>query len=145
MTLPLRSERVFEMRYMLDTDTCIYYSRKTSRSVADHVHRQSPGDLVISTVTYGELRFGAENSTDPLRALNLLETFTQAVPTLRLDPQVGEDYGRIRLYLERKGQIIGNNDLWIASHCLQLGLTLVTNNESEFRRIPNLPIENWTN
>jgi tRNA(fMet)-specific endonuclease VapC len=132
------------MQYMLDTDTCIYYSRKTSPSVTAHVHRRSPGDLVISAVTYGELRFGAENSANPLIALQVLDTFIQAVPALPLDPQVGEHYGRIRLQLQRKGQIIGNNDLWIASHCLQLGLTLVTNNEREFSRIPNLTIENWT-
>ena len=56
----------------------------------------------------------------------------------------GEHYGQIRLDLEQRGQIIGANDLWIASHCLQLGLTLVTNNEREFSRIPNLTIENWT-
>jgi tRNA(fMet)-specific endonuclease VapC len=132
------------MLYMLDTDTCIYYSRKTSPSVAARVHRRSPGDLVISAITYGELRFGAENGANPTVALRVLDMFAQTVPALPLDPQVGEYYGRIRLHLQRKGLIIGNNDLWIASHCLQLGLTLVTNNEREFKRIPNLPIENWT-
>ncbi|HUD21796.1 MAG TPA: type II toxin-antitoxin system VapC family toxin [Acidobacteriaceae bacterium] len=129
---------------MLDTDTCIFYSRKTSPSATARVHRRSPGDLVISAVTYGELRFGAEKSANPVIALQMLDTFTQVVPALHLDPQVGEHYGRIRLHLQRKGRIIGNNDLWIASHCLQLGLTLVTNNEREFSRIPNLTIENWT-
>ena len=132
------------MHYMLDTDTCIYYSRKTSPSVTARVHRQSPGDLVISAVTYGELRFGAEKSANPSIALQVLDTFTQAVPAIPLDPQVGEHYGRIGLQLQRKGLMIGNNDLWIAAHCLQLGLTLVTNNEREFSRIPNLTIENWT-
>jgi tRNA(fMet)-specific endonuclease VapC len=132
------------MQYMLDTDTCIYYSRKTSPGEIAHVHRQSPGDLVISAVTYGELRFGAENSANPLVALRVLDTFTQAVPAVRLDPQVGEHYGQLRVYLQRRGQVIGNNDLWIASHCLQLGLTLVTSNERKFSCIPNLPIENWT-
>jgi tRNA(fMet)-specific endonuclease VapC len=56
---------------------------------------------------------------------------------------VGKHYGGIPLHLETKGQMIGNNDLWIAAHCLHLGLTLVTNNEREFKRIPNLAIENW--
>jgi tRNA(fMet)-specific endonuclease VapC len=58
---------------------------------------------------------------------------------------VGKHYGGIRLHLQITGQMIGNNDLWIAAHCLYLGLTLVTNNEREFKRIPNLAIENWTN
>ena len=132
------------MKYMLDTDTCIYYSRKTSPNVIARVRRYSPGDLVISAVTYGELRFGAEKSENPTIALRLLDTFTQAVPVVSLEPQAAEHYGWIRLHLQRKGQIVGNNDLWIASHCLQLGLTLVTNNDREFRRIPNLTIENWT-
>lgn len=61
-----------------------------------------------------------------------------------MEPAVARHYAQLRLDLERRGQIIGNNDLWIAAHCLQLGLTLVTNNESEFRRVPDLPIENWT-
>lgn len=132
------------MQYMLDSNTCIYYSRKTSPNVAARVRGYSPGELVISTVTYGELRFGAEKSSDTLQAFRVLDAFIEAVYVVPLDPAVGEYYGRIRLQLQRKGQIIGNNDLWIASHCLQLGLTLVTNNEREFSRIPNLTIENWT-
>jgi tRNA(fMet)-specific endonuclease VapC len=100
--------------------------------------------LVISTVTYGELRFGAEKSVHPGNGLKILDEFTGTVPVVTLDARVGEFYGKLRHHLQRKGQIIGNNDLWIASHCLQLGLTLVTNNEREFRRIPNLTIENWT-
>ena|SRR5258708_1933899 len=132
------------MQYMLDTHTCIYLSRKSSPKVLARVSRYSPGDLVISTVTYGELRFGAEKSVHPGTGLKILDEFTQTVPVVALDKQVGESYGKLRLYLQRKGQIIGNNDLWIASHCLHLGLTLVTNNEREFKRIPNLPIENWT-
>jgi tRNA(fMet)-specific endonuclease VapC len=61
-----------------------------------------------------------------------------------MDSEVAKFYSKVRVDLERSGQIIGANDLWIAAHCLQLGLTLVTNNEREFSRIPNLPIENWT-
>ena len=132
------------MQYMLDTDTCVYFSRKTSPKIFVRVSKFSPGDLVISPVTYGELRFGAEKSAHPAIALPALEAFTEAVWVVPLERQVGEHYGRIRLHLQRKGQMIGNNDLWIVSHCLHLGLTLVTNNEREFKRIPNLSIENWT-
>jgi tRNA(fMet)-specific endonuclease VapC len=132
------------MQYMLDTDTCVYLSRKSSPKVLARVRRYSPGDLVISAVTYGELRFGAEKGVHPETGLKILDEFTDAVPVVALGKPVGEFYGKLRLYLQRKGQIIGNNDLWIAAHCLQLGLTLVTNNEREFSRIPNLAIENWT-
>jgi len=98
----------------------------------------------MSIVTYGELRVGAEKSDRYPATLNALEVFTQMVPVVPMEIEVARLYSQVRIHLERRGQIIGANDLWIASHCLQLGLTLVTNNEREFRRIPNLPIENWT-
>jgi tRNA(fMet)-specific endonuclease VapC len=132
------------MLYMLDTDVCVYYARKKSPQILARVNNCSPGDLVISPITYGELRFGAENSAQPAAAAKMLDEFTMAVPVVPLDRQVAEYYGKFRLHPQRKGNIIGANDLWIAAHCLQLGLTLVTNNEKEFRRIPNLAIENWT-
>jgi tRNA(fMet)-specific endonuclease VapC len=100
--------------------------------------------MVVSVVTYGELRLGAEKSDRRQAALGELELFALAVPVLPLDQQVAEIYAKIRLDLQQRGLIIGANDLWIAAHCLQLGLTLVTNNQREFKRIPNLPIENWT-
>ena len=87
---------------------------------------------------------GAEKSDRYPASLRALEIFIQAVPVLSMDVEVAKFYSNIRLDLQQRGQIIGANDLWIASHCLQLGLTLVTNNEREFSRIPNLTIENWT-
>ena len=57
--------------------------------------------------------------------------------------QAGEHYGAIRAALEIRGEVIGNNDLWIAAHAQAAKLTLVTNNEGEFRRIRNLKIQNW--
>jgi tRNA(fMet)-specific endonuclease VapC len=116
------------MLYMLDTDICAFIARQRSPRVTDRFQSHRKGDLAMSVVTFGEL----------------LEMFAQVVPVIPMDPEVASFYGRVRLDLEQRGQIIGANDLWIASHCLQLGLTLVTNNEREFRRIPNLPIENWT-
>jgi tRNA(fMet)-specific endonuclease VapC len=98
----------------------------------------------MSVVTYGELRVGAEKSGRHPAILNALEVFTQIVPVVPMEIEVARFYSQVRLDLERRGKIIGANDLWIAAHCLQLGLTLITNNEREFRRIPNLPIENWT-
>ncbi len=98
----------------------------------------------MSVVTYGELRIGAEKSDRYPATLNALEIFTRMVPVMPMDIEVARFYSQVRLDLERRGKIIGTNDLWIASHCLQLGLTLVTNNEREFSRIPNLAIENWT-
>jgi tRNA(fMet)-specific endonuclease VapC len=133
------------MRYMLDTDICIFIARRKPPQVISKFARLSEGDVAISVVTYGELRYGAEKSDRPIAAFEVLNELLAGVPVLSFDDQVGASYGELRLFLERKGQQIGNNDLWIAAHCLQLGLTLVTNNEREFKRIPNLSIENWTN
>jgi tRNA(fMet)-specific endonuclease VapC len=61
-----------------------------------------------------------------------------------MDIEVARIHGELRAELETRGQRIGNNDLWIAAHALSAKLTLVTNNEHEFRRVPGLKIENWT-
>jgi tRNA(fMet)-specific endonuclease VapC len=129
---------------MLDTDICVYVSRRNSSRVSSRFQACSEGEMVVSVVTYGELRLGAEKSDRRNAALNELDLFALAIPVLPIGREVAEVYAKVRLDLQQCGQIIGANDLWIASHCLQLGLTLVTNNQREFRRIPNLPIENWT-
>jgi len=98
----------------------------------------------MSVVTYGELRVGAERATGILNPSRRSSFSFKQCQVLPIDPEVARFYSKVRLDLEQRGQIIGANDLWIASHCLQLGLTLVTNNEREFSRIPNLTIENWT-
>ncbi|MGA2897842.1 MAG: type II toxin-antitoxin system VapC family toxin [Acidobacteriaceae bacterium] len=132
------------MLYLLDTDTCAFIARQKHPKVTSRFRSHRAGDLAMSVVTYGELRVGAEKSDRYPESLKALELFIQAVPVLAIDPEVARLYSKVRLDLEQRGQIIGANDLWIASHCLQLGLTLVTNNEREFSRIPNLTIENWT-
>lgn len=132
------------MRYMLDTNICIYIAKHRPPEVLAHFQKHAPGDVGKSVVTYGELAFGAQKSNRSEAALKSLDSLTETVPVLGLDVGVGDQYGRLRSALERRGQPIGNNDLWIASHSIQLGLTLVTNNEREFSRIPDLAIENWT-
>jgi tRNA(fMet)-specific endonuclease VapC len=132
------------MLYMLDTDTCAFIARQKYPKVTSRFRSHRTGDLAMSVVTYGELRVGAEKSDQYPASLTALEIFIQAVPILSMDSEVAKFYSSVRLDLQQRGLIIDANDLWIASHCLQLGLTLVTNNEREFSRIPNLTIENWT-
>jgi tRNA(fMet)-specific endonuclease VapC len=132
------------MLYLLDTDTCAFIARQKHPKVTSRFRSHRAGELAMSVVTYGELRVGAEKSDRYPDSLRALELFIQAVPVVPMEIEVARFYSQIRLDLEQRGQIIGANDLWIASHCLQLGLTLVTNNEREFSRIPNLTIENWT-
>jgi tRNA(fMet)-specific endonuclease VapC len=129
---------------MLDTDTCVFITRQNRPRVAHRFRQQRRGDLGISVITYGELHLGAQKSDRPSQMVHALDQFAEIVTVLPLEEGAGRHYAQLRANLEQRGQIIGNNDLWIAAHCLQLGLTLVTNNEREFSRIPNLTIENWT-
>jgi tRNA(fMet)-specific endonuclease VapC len=132
------------MLYLLDTDICAFIARRKHPKVSSRFQKHRAGELAMSVVTYGKLRVGAEKSDRYPATLDALEVFTQMVPVVPMELEVARFYSQVRLDLERRGKIIGTNDLWIASHCLQLGLTLVTNNEREFSRIPNLRIENWT-
>jgi tRNA(fMet)-specific endonuclease VapC len=132
------------MTYLLDTDICVFIARQRPPGVMRRFQGSTKGDLAISVVTYGELYFGAIKSDRFPASLQPLDIFIQAVPVLPMDAEVAKVYSAIRRDLEVRGQVIGANDLWIAAHCVQLGLTLVTNNEHEYRRIPNLRIENWT-
>jgi tRNA(fMet)-specific endonuclease VapC len=131
------------IRYLLDTDICIYLHRKQPPSVAVRFAKLSPGDAAISVITYGELAFGACKNPNPQSGLSKLDFMTALVPVLPFPEEGGRIYGRIRAELERQGQGIGGNDLWIAAHAMAAGLTLVTNNEREFRRVKGLKFENW--
>jgi len=132
------------MRYLLDTNTCIYIANERPLQVKERFLGLHPGEAGMSVITYGELCFGAEKSSSSAAVLRNLATFNQVVPVLELPTEAAAQYGRLRHRLQTSGQPIGNNDLWIASHCLHLNLTLITNNQREFSRIPNLRIENWT-
>lgn len=94
-------------------------------------------------MSYGELRFGLEKGGMPERALAALHGLTAVIAIEPLPALAGAAYGNIRAMLSRGGEIIGNNDLWVAAHAQTAGLTLVTNNEREFRRVPDLRVENW--
>ena len=97
----------------------------------------------MSVITYGELLFGAERSASAAQALATVDQLTVAIPVLPLDPEIAAHYGSIRASLAAMGTPIGNNDLWIAAHARAARLTVVTNDESEFRRVPGLKVENW--
>ena len=127
---------------MLDTDTIIFI-RSGHRSVIDRFSSLAPGEASMSAISFGELRFGAETSRSRVSALATLSCLMAAMPVSALSDAVGAEYGAVRADLQRRGELIGPNDLWIAAHARSAGLTLVTNNEREFRRVPGLAIENW--
>lgn len=132
-----------EPRFLLDTDICIYIRMGRPQAVVRRFKTVHPGEAALSVITYGELRYGAEKSVHREPALERLHQLVQIVPALSLPERAAEAYAFIRAELERRGEMIGNNDLWIAAHALASELTLVTNNEKEFRRIPGLKVKNW--
>jgi len=130
------------VRYVLDTNICIYIQRQKPEKVLTRFQKLKPGDAAISVITWGDLLYGAEKSERRKSALQLLAEFNSFVPVLPLPDNTGNTYGSIRALLKAKGIPIGNNDLWIAAHVKAAGLTLVTNNQREFQRVPGLKIQN---
>jgi len=132
-----------EPRYLLDTNICIYIRQKRPEEVLRRFRKLRPGEAALSVITYGELLYGAAKSAHKAAALQRLNELGHFLPALSLPETAAEAYGSIRADLELKGEMIGNNDLWIASHALAAELILVTNNEREFRRVRHLKVENW--
>lgn len=130
-------------RYLLDTNICIYIKNHRPAEVLARFSKLPPGKVAMSVITYGELCFGAEKSSKPKKSRHILEQLIALIPVLSLDDAVSVHYGKIRQRLQASGKLIGNNDLWIASHALANKLILVTNNVAEFERVPGLRIENW--
>lgn len=131
------------LRYLLDTNICIYIAREKPPSVAKRFAQLSAGEVGMSLITYGELRYGAEKSSQRTSALETLNRLQHLIPVIETNSYTGEHYGAVRAHLERAGTPIGNNDLWIAAHALALEVTLVTNNLREFERVPGLKLVNW--
>ena len=131
-------------RYMLDTDICIYLAKNQHPQVTARFERLKPEQLVMSAITYGELQYGANKSSQRSRTLSQLAEITQYIPVESITLSAARAYGEIRATLERQGRMIGNNDLWIAAHAMAMNVTLATNNEREFLRVTGLSVENWT-
>ncbi len=133
-----------DARYLLDTNICIYIRQQRPDTVLRRFRKLRPGEALLSVITYGELLYGAAKSTQRVDALAKLRELIHLLPAAALPESAAEAYGSLRADLEAKGEMIGNNDLWIAAHALAAGLTLVTNNEKEFRRVRGLKVQNWT-
>jgi len=129
--------------YLLDTNICISVLKHHSKSLR-HRFSVTP-DLSVSSITLAELYFGIENSPASLRGprREQLEIFISLLRVRAFDSDAAGHYGNIRAVLRRQGRLIGNNDLLIAAHARSLGAVVVTNNEREFGRVPDLIVENW--
>lgn len=132
------------MKYMLDTNICIYAIKNKPESVIRKVLAQNPEDLCISVVTYAELMHGVEKSQAVEKNRIAMSLFLSAITVLDFNSRAAEVYGEIRAELEKKGTPIGPMDLLIAGHAKSQNLVLVTNNTREFARVTGLQIEDWT-
>ena len=132
------------MEYLLDTNICIYIIKKKPEIVLKKFKEFPLGSIGISTITLAELQFGIRKSSNPKKNLSALNQFIIPLEIIDFDYSATVEYGLIRAELAKKGTPIGPLDTLIAAHAKSAGLVLVTNNEKEFARIPNLEIENWT-
>ena len=130
-------------RYLLDTNICIYIRRARPEKVLRRFQSLRAGEAALSVITFGELLYGAAKSQQREAALANLAELSSLLPVLPMPVNAAEAYGTIRADLEGRGQMIGNNDLWIAAHATAQSLVLVTNNEKEFRRVRGLRLQNW--
>jgi tRNA(fMet)-specific endonuclease VapC len=132
-----------ELHYLLDTNIFIYIRQGRPEEVVRRFSKLRNGEAAVSVISYGELFFGAAKRGQRADDLERLRALMRLLPCLTIPEAAAEIYGAVRADLQSKGQVISNNDLWIAAHALASGLILVTNNEKEFRRVRGLKIQNW--
>jgi tRNA(fMet)-specific endonuclease VapC len=131
------------MRWMLDTDACIAVIKKHPQ-VLQKLRGKSVGQVGISSITLGELSYGAEKSSRSKEAHEALGDFLVALEVAGFDDAAAMTYGRVRASLAQKGQPIEPLDTLIGSHALEFDVVLVTHNTREFSRIDGLRVEDWT-
>ena len=131
------------MRYMLDTNICIYVIKHKPEKVLRKLQTIHPEDVCISSVTYAELVCGVEKSAAVEKNRLALSMLLANMEILDFDVEAADCYGKIRADLEKKGRPIGPLDMMIAGHGQSLGYTVVTNNVKEFSRVSALKISNW--
>ena len=98
------------LRYLLDTDTCIYIAKHHPPTARERLARLKPGQVGMSVITFGELLFGAEKSASKAKAMQVLKQLQQVVPIIDIDAEAAQRYGEIRAHLERAGTPIAQLD-----------------------------------
>lgn len=132
------------MKYMLDTNICIYAIKHKPETVIKNFLSHEPEEICISSVTYAELMYGVEKSMAVEKNRIALSLFLSPITVLDFHASAAEEYGKVRAELERQGMPIGPMDLMIAAHARSEELILVTNNTREFHRVEGLILEDWT-
>ncbi len=131
------------MKYMLDTNICIYIIKQKPQAVLERFLNTEITQIGISSITLSELMYGVSKSSRPEQNQLALMQFIAPLEILPYGDDAAQYYGDLRVHLERQATPVGSLDMLIAAHALSTTCTLITNNEIEFNRIPNLRIENW--
>ena len=131
------------MKFMLDTNTCIYVIKLKPSKVINRFKRTEISQIGISSITLSELLYGVSKSSKPDQNQVALMQFVAPLEILPYDDEAAQNYGDLRAQLEKRGTPIGSLDMLIAAHALSIACTLITNNEKEFIRVPKLKIDNW--
>ncbi len=129
--------------YMLDTDICSYIIREKPIKVFEHFETLKMDQLCISVVTYAELIYGVEHSSSKKINCSIVDQFVKHLSVIDWNKKAAEHYGSIRAILQANGNVIGAMDMMIAAHARSQKMTIVTNNEKHFKRVPKLQVENW--
>ena len=131
------------MKYMLDTNICIYVMKNRPERVLERFRKELDRGICISSITLAELEYGMKHSSNPVKNEQSLLKFLLPLSILPFGQAAASAYGEIRAYLQRKGTPIGPLDMLIAAHARAENMILVTNNVREFERVPGLELENW--
>jgi len=132
------------MNYCLDTNTVIYYLKGTHPEIRKRLQRIRPKNLFLPEIVYAELLYGVARSQRKVENAAKLEAFIHPITRLPFDEKASPHYADIRATLTKRGKLIGSNDLLIAAIARAHGMTLVTHNTNEFKRVVGLQIEDWT-
>ena len=131
------------MAVLLDTNVCIHFMKNVYPQLTERLLSHDPAELLISSVTVFELEYGAEKSSWGEKAKTQLALFLAPFNILPFTADDAAVAGKLRRYLERRGTMIGPYDLQIAAQALSRNIPVVTHNTGEFRRVPDLQVEDW--
>ncbi|MBI4688479.1 MAG: type II toxin-antitoxin system VapC family toxin [Nitrospirae bacterium] len=132
------------MKFMLDTNTCIYIIKRKPENVLKRFSSYDVGDIGISSITLAELQYGVSKSQHVQKNKQALSEFVFPLEVAEFEKKAAEEYGNTRAALEKSGKPVGAMDMLIGAHALSLGVVLVTNNVREFKRIKGLKVADWT-
>ena len=130
------------IKYLLDTNIVIYVLKRRPIEALEAFNKNA-NRMAISSITLSELIYGAEKSANVDKNLEAVEDFVSHLDVFSYDAKASQQYGQIKAGLEKRGELIGENDIHIAAQAISQGLILVSNNLKEFKRVPNLALENW--